>query len=282
MTRAESLRRFCSSTAGCVGVCLGVLLFCLAVSPGRASANAQAPVAEYSFDSVQGEPGEETVSDLTGNGHTATIEGAKWTTHGRYGGAMQFHGAEGEFLSVPASPEFDLGEEMTVEAWIRPESESDQWAPIVAKEFGGGTHANELAWWLYGANFESDTPNAGTESAPDVETKVTSPDQIPVDVWSHIAVTWDGDIGRLYVDGELVAVVARKQRRTADHAKRVARQRQRSRPRSADRDRADDSERARYARRQSRRHLELYARGERRHVGVVLLFGERWHAIGRR
>ncbi len=46
--------------------------------------------------------------------------------------------------------------------------------------------------------------------------------------------------------------------------------------------RTDNNERTRHARRQSRRHLELYACGERRHVGVILLHGERWRAVGRR
>ena len=43
----------------------------------------QGPVAAYSFDEGSGE----TVEDVTGDGHTATLQGAKWTPHGRYGGA---------------------------------------------------------------------------------------------------------------------------------------------------------------------------------------------------
>ncbi len=73
------------------------------------------PVAEWSFD--EGEIGTEggTAEDISGHGHTATLEGSTEWTRGRYGGALRFnHSAD--VVTVPDSPDFALGEEMTLEA----------------------------------------------------------------------------------------------------------------------------------------------------------------------
>jgi hypothetical protein len=96
-------------------------------------------------------------------------------------------------------------EEFTVEAWARPESASNEWAPILAKEMGGGETAHELAWRLYEAGSESNRPVGGIDPLPGTEDNVYAPDPLPVDVWSHLALTWDGARLRLFVDGKLVA-----------------------------------------------------------------------------
>ncbi len=83
---------------------------------------AQGPVASYSFDEGEGE----AVEDLTGDGHTAAIHGATWTSRGKYGGAMEFDAEEEDYLSVPDSPELDFTEEFTLEAWVRPTSATEE------------------------------------------------------------------------------------------------------------------------------------------------------------
>ncbi|MFT3866771.1 MAG: hypothetical protein QM729_21120 [Solirubrobacterales bacterium] len=196
MNREGLLRRI----AGIVALCIGLTCLVLVTRPGSASANSQGPVAEYSFDEGEGS----TLEDLTGDGHTGTIEGAEWV-RGRYGDALKFDGEE-DVVKIPNSPEFDLGEEFTIEAWVRPEAEEDIWAPIVAKEIGGGEAEKEIAWWLYEADWEWNVPFGGIEPSPGEEENAgAASEPLPVDVWSHLALTWDGATVRLYVDGELVA-----------------------------------------------------------------------------
>ena len=65
------------------------------------------PVAAYRFDEGEGT----TVEDLTGDGHTATIEGAEWTTNGKYGGALEFDGTK-SCVSIP-DDERPAGEQET-------------------------------------------------------------------------------------------------------------------------------------------------------------------------
>jgi len=159
----------------------------------------QGPIAAWPFEEV-GEGG--TVEDVTGNEHTGTVEGAT-LARGKYGQALQFDG-ENDVVKVPSSPEFALTEGFTLESWVRPESESNEWAPILAKEMGGGEATNELAWWLYEGDWNSNEPFGGTEPSPGVRDEAHADDPLPVDAWSYVALTYDGAKVRLYVNGELV------------------------------------------------------------------------------
>jgi hypothetical protein len=150
------------------------------------------PVAAYSFDEGEGT----TVEDVTGDGHTATIEGAKWTTHGRYGGGMEFEAAKKDVLKIPASPELDLGEEFTLEAWVRPSGASNKEAPLIDKQEGGG-----LGYFLYEGGSVSDRP---VGAAGEGQEYVDADDPLPADAWSHVALVFDGDRTYIYVDGEQV------------------------------------------------------------------------------
>src|SRR5262249_40056824 len=100
MVRHARLRLFPASTAT-TAWCLGLMaVLCLAVMPAlpvHASAATYAPVASYSFDQDPGEG--TTIEDASGDGHTATIHGASWTEHGRYGGAMEFDAEAHDYLS---------------------------------------------------------------------------------------------------------------------------------------------------------------------------------------
>jgi hypothetical protein len=104
-------------------------LFGLIGSPESASASGPGPVAAYPLDA-----GEGTVAEDAAGEHEGTIEGAEWT-NGKYGSALQFSGNE-ECVSVPDSPELQLEEEFTLEAWVKPEGEVSH-DPILFKETEG-------------------------------------------------------------------------------------------------------------------------------------------------
>jgi Concanavalin A-like lectin/glucanases superfamily len=150
------------------------------------------PVAAYSFD----EENEETAADTTGDGHTATVEGARWTEHGRYGGAMEFDAAEEDVLKIPASPELDFGEEFTLEAWVRPSGADNHSAPLIDKQEGGA-----LGYFLYEGGSVSDRPYG---AAGEEQEFIHAEEPLPADAWSHVALVFDGNRTGLYVDGELV------------------------------------------------------------------------------
>ncbi|HEY0278091.1 MAG TPA: LamG domain-containing protein [Solirubrobacterales bacterium] len=194
-----SLMKLAIMAALLLVVSAGVIL---SRSPGAARAATQGPIAEYSFD--EGAIGTEggTLEDLSGNGHDGTVEGAEWA-HGRYGGALRFDGAE-DTVKIPGSSEFDLTEEMTLEAWVRPESESEKWGTVVGELGSGGEPWQDPDWYLFEGGPRSDEPIGGTETATEGETYVSAGEKLPIDSWSHLAFTWDGAEGRVYIDGELV------------------------------------------------------------------------------
>jgi hypothetical protein len=155
------------------------------------------PVAEYSFDEVQTEGENQTVEDLSGDGHTASLHGATWTGHGRYGGALEFDAAKEQYVSIPADAGLDGSEELTVEAWLRP-GESRYLGEIAMKEREGSGPG--YSWTLdqhlskpvgYFMQSEEGMVSGGEDS-------------LPLHTWTHVAMTDDGANDRLYVDGQLV------------------------------------------------------------------------------
>jgi Concanavalin A-like lectin/glucanases superfamily len=154
------------------------------------------PVAAYSFDEGEGT----TVEDVTGDGHTVTIHGAERTPEGRYGDAMEFDAEDGDYLSVPDSPELDFTEEFTLEAWVRPDNGDNDWSPLIDKQIPGDEGLSEYAYYLYEGDYEEDRPHGGVLEGEYLH----AGSRLPSDAWSHVALTYDGATLRLYVDGELV------------------------------------------------------------------------------
>ena len=61
------------------------------------------------------------------------IIGATWTTEGRFGGALRFHG-NGEVVRVPAAASLNLMGLMTLSAWIRPSQPQSGWRTILSRQ----------------------------------------------------------------------------------------------------------------------------------------------------
>jgi hypothetical protein len=204
MVRGMLKRRF--SGIGSVGGAL-LLLACLVTAllvaqAGHAAGTTPGPVAAYSFDEGTGT----TVADTTGHGHTATIEGAKWA-RGRYGDGLEFKGSEHNVVKIPASSELNFEEEFTLEAWVRPASSTDKLAPIVGKTTGGGSGSKSLSYYLYAGNSES-KPYGEVQHVLGTGKKATATSAPPGATWTHLALTYDGAMERLYVNGVQVAETA--------------------------------------------------------------------------
>src|SRR3977135_1165149 len=158
--------------------------------PVVASAN-PSPIATYSFDEGEGE----TAEDPAG-GHDATLEGAEWTS-GKYGSALYFTDEE-SCASGPPSPELELGEEFTSDTWAKPQGTGVD-EPLIFKETEGF-----FSYALYlGLQASGKIEGLlGEEPAEEIGPDVESEDALPINVWSHIALTYDGAKLRLYVNGE--------------------------------------------------------------------------------
>ena len=85
-------------------------------------------MAAYGFSEGSGT----TVTDASVYGNTGTINGASWTSQGRFGSGLNFDGAS--WVTVNDSDSLDLTSGMTLEAWAYPTAAPGTWTTIALKE----------------------------------------------------------------------------------------------------------------------------------------------------
>ncbi|MHC4431766.1 MAG: LamG domain-containing protein [Planctomycetota bacterium] len=169
-------------------ICLMSFVLVLSIT-GNTSADL---VAHWKLDEGSGN----TVYDSGISGNDGTFEGdPQWVT-GYYGGALKFDGADN--VDCGNDDSFNITDEITLSAWINMAQRPavDSWYTIPWKE-------NAYSMYLYGvdntlttlcADFWLDTGRADIWDGPDID--------IPPDVWTHIAVTFNGTDFEFYVNGE--------------------------------------------------------------------------------
>jgi hypothetical protein len=141
-------------------------------------------VSAWSFN----EDGGTTLGDNSGNGHTGTITGAGWTT-GKYGQALNFPG--NGFVTLG---DLDLAGSFTVMAWMQTRSlYTDTCGSLIMKALDYGF---ELCDGQLSAKIAS-----GANWSATVAEAFTSAD---LNVWKHVAMTYDGTTLRFYIDGVLI------------------------------------------------------------------------------
>ena len=169
-------------------LCAAITTMVLAVTPAQA---APGQVAAYGFNEGAGT----SVPDASGSGNHGTATAAGWAPMGRFGGAMSFNGSS-SFVTVPDSASLDLSTGMTLEAWVNPTTLGASWRTAVFKQTNSG-----MVYSLYAHN--------GTRPAGQVniggEQNAIGPSALPLNTWTHLAVTYDRSALRLYVNGTQVA-----------------------------------------------------------------------------
>ena len=170
-------------------VLAGALCFCLVDVPDRALAT-ETPVVAFSFNE-----GEGPIARDSFGSHDGTLDGAEWTEAGKYGGAIEFDG-EDDTVTVFDSDELDLTDEFTLEAWVRV-PEAREWGPILSKEDPGESPAYLFYAQAWGGPYGYIFDEEGNEKAR------SGSEALPVDAWTHLAFTSDGEEMSLYVNGQL-------------------------------------------------------------------------------
>ena len=145
-------------------------------------------MAAYGFEEISGT----TVADASGNGNHGTIKEAVRISAGRYGKALKFDGVN-DWVTVNDGASLDLSTGLTLEAWVYPQSVTSGGKTVILKEQSGGAVYN-----LY----STEDANVPISSFNDGSYRVISgPDQLPVNQWTHLVATYDGQVQQLYVNG---------------------------------------------------------------------------------
>ena len=156
-----------------------------------ASAQTSGLVAAYSFDEGAGS----TAADSSGSGNNGTlVSGASWSTTAKFGAAANFDGSN-DRIDVPDSNSLDLTSGMTLEAWVRPTANSS-YRTVVLKEITA-----ELSYSLYAADSDHSGRPSGWNRIASVSRFADGTGALPLNAYSHIAVTYNGASLVFYVNG---------------------------------------------------------------------------------
>ena len=174
----------------------------LIVSACTAWAQAPEPLAHWSMEEITGG----VVADVTGSGHDATAHGADESAPdvipGIAGNALHFHREQQQYLLVENTDGLAAPDAMTVMAWIRPDERQGAHGIIGNK----GDKSGDPPWpgWrlrYFWARLAFQFGTADGEE-PQVSTENWS---IGPGFWHHVAVTYDGERLRAYINCDLAA-----------------------------------------------------------------------------
>ncbi|MEU7894219.1 LamG-like jellyroll fold domain-containing protein [Nonomuraea sp. NPDC049152] len=149
-------------------------------------------VAAYGMEEGTGT----SVGDASGLGNTGEARDTTWVA-GKHGQALAFNGSS-SWITVADAPSLRLNTGMTLSAWVKPATLSS-WRTVILKELPS---SNNASYGLYASNGIGN-PSGWLYRGSVGAISATSP--LPLDTWSHVAVTYDGTTARLYVDGNPAA-----------------------------------------------------------------------------
>ena len=132
-----------------------------------------------------------TISQITSSGATGP------RVPGEIGNAVSLSG-NGEYVNLPAGIVSGLND-FTISAWVNP-SANTAWSRVF--DFGTGT--NDYMFLTLSAG-GGPVRFAITTSGNGAEQQLNAPGNLPLNTWSHVAVTLSGGTGTLYIDGQPAA-----------------------------------------------------------------------------
>ncbi len=151
-------------------------------------------VAVWLFEEGNGK----TVRDASGNGHDGEIIGKLNWVKAKLGSGLEFPGDGSGYIVVDSTNALEL-ETLSIEAWVKVEAANGKWQGIVCKQQAGCTNRN-YGIWVHNVDrvlHAQIGANGGCAFNMNATSNITD------NQWHHLAFTFDGETGRLYVDGKL-------------------------------------------------------------------------------
>ncbi|MBS1793246.1 MAG: carboxypeptidase regulatory-like domain-containing protein [Acidobacteria bacterium] len=161
--------------------------------------------------------GDGNANDYVGTNNGSLQNGAGFTI-GKVGQSFSFDGIN-DYLAVPDSPSLNPSTELTIEAWVYPVSDSaglSDFSIILNKEteavspqfeigrkndtgcvFGGPMPTGNLAFGISGLSGLPADCNGWTDGNA----------YLPLNIWSHVSLTYDGANVRVYLNGAITRTI---------------------------------------------------------------------------
>lgn len=173
---------------------IAVAVLALLGAPAVNAAVDENTVAVWLFEEGNGK----TVKDASGNGHDGEFAGSPKWVKAKFGAGLEFPGDAGGYVVVDSTKELEL-ETLSIEAWVKVEEATGKWQGMVCKQQAGCTNRNYGIWVHVDKSVlhAQIGANGGCAFSIDGTTDITD------NKWHHLAFTYDGKMGRVYVDGEL-------------------------------------------------------------------------------
>lgn len=184
-------------------IVLGMML----AGQNNAEINLEDAVGIWLFDAPEGKiRGTEAnvVKDSSGKeNHGEFAPGAepKWIRRGKFEGALEFDG-ENDYIVVPSSDSLNLTDKISISVWVFPDGEQPPTKDGHTASSAGILEKNDQVgytiktWDGIGSGMITWRFDAAGKFGIGQTLGV-------LDEWQHLAATWDGDVGKFYLNGEL-------------------------------------------------------------------------------
>ena len=138
------------------------------------------------------------VRDASGNGHDGNFKGNPKWVKAKFGTGLEFPGDAGGYVVVDSTKKLEL-ETLSIEMWVKVKESTGKWQGIVCKQQAGCTNRNYGVW----VQIDKSVLHAQIGANGACAFSIDGTSVITDNRWHHLAFTYDGKMGRVYVDGEL-------------------------------------------------------------------------------
>jgi len=157
--------------------------------PGNVDPGNSGLVAYYALEG--------NVEDSSGNGHHGTAVGNPVYVPGQVGSGLIFDGTGAQYVSLGTLNPSEATGRLSVSLWANWNGLSGQYQGLIGKRDSWA--AADMMWQIE-ANIDTGIVRLQREGIADIPTTA-----LPIGEWYHVAITFDGALGKVYMAGDLGA-----------------------------------------------------------------------------